>query len=60
MCNIGIEKLSDAFKSEKNIIRAIDLLTGEAFCTVRISFVTKDSDDDKIKISCKIYFQNKC
>ena len=41
VCGIGIENLARAFQSEKNINRVIDLLSGEAFCTV--SFLEKKS-----------------
>ncbi len=42
ICNLGIEKLAQVFQSEKNVIRTINLLCGEAFCTV--------SDYQNIKI----------
>ena len=33
ICQVGIEKIAMILSSEKNIIRVIDLLTGDAFCT---------------------------
>ena len=36
MCMHGIDMLAMVFQSDKNVVRLIDLLIGDAFCTVSL------------------------